>query len=293
MITAFIDHLKQAGLRPRTVGSIRSHLTCFLRWCEAENLDGREAVYRDLLTWVQHQQEQGLTAATINMRLRSLERWYSWLDRQPNPAYDLQVRSRQAQPLPEILSPQQLEELHRHYFHYSRRLPSRRRRLCAHRNLVLLGFMIYQGLQSGELAILETEDVNLTEGSIYVPEGSRWNARSLPLQSGQLLILETYLEETRPQLQERKPFQEGRLFDNCYLSDQVCRVFEVLEALTGHQGLSARRIRSSVIHHWLKQYHLREVQYMAGHRCVSSTVAYRRHDQEELREQVNKHHPLG
>ena len=34
---------------------------------------------------------------------------------------------------------------------------------------------------------------------------------------------------------------------------------------------NAGQIRQSVITHWLKTHNLREVQYMAGHRWVSST----------------------
>jgi site-specific recombinase XerC len=53
---------------------------------------------------------------------------------------------------------------------------------------------------------------------------------------------------------------------------------------------SAKQIRSSVITHWLKLYNLRQVQYMAGHRFVSSTEAYLINDLDDLLEDVNKFH---
>ena len=54
-----------------------------------------------------------------------------------------------------------------------------------------------------------------------------------------------------------------------------------------------KQIRASVITGWLKVYNLREVQYMAGHRYVSSTESYLINDLEDLKEDINKYHPMG
>ena len=43
---------------------------------------------------------------------------------------------------------------------------------------------------------------------------------------------------------------------------------------------------------WLTRYNLREVQYMAGHRYVSSTESYRAHDVEALSKDMDVYHPL-
>ncbi len=53
-----------------------------------------------------------------------------------------------------------------------------------------------------------------------------------------------------------------------------------------------KQLRTSVITHWLKNYNLREVQYMAGHRYVSSTEAYQINDLDDLIEDIGKYHPL-
>lgn len=67
--------------------------------------------------------------------------------------------------------------------------------------------------------------------------------------------------------------------------EQVRRVNTKLE--------NADQLRASVIVKWLKQYNLREVQHMAGHRYISSTEAYRQNEMEGLSEEVNQFHPLG
>jgi len=54
----------------------------------------------------------------------------------------------------------------------------------------------------------------------------------------------------------------------------------------------ATQLRQSVITEWLKEKGLRQVQYMAGHRYVSSTERYLTTNLEDLRDALNKHHPL-
>lgn len=51
------------------------------------------------------------------------------------------------------------------------------------------------------------------------------------------------------------------------------------------------QIRQSVITEWLKEKDLRTVQYMAGRRYVS-TERYQTKNLEDLKEALNKYHPL-
>ncbi len=52
------------------------------------------------------------------------------------------------------------------------------------------------------------------------------------------------------------------------------------------------QIRQSVITEWLKEKDLQTVQYMAGHKYVSSTERYQTSNLEDLKEALNQHHPL-
>jgi integrase/recombinase XerD len=56
--------------------------------------------------------------------------------------------------------------------------------------------------------------------------------------------------------------------------------------------ISASQIRHSIITHWLSKFDLRKVQYMAGHRFVSSTEWYKPDNLEELKREINLYHPL-
>ena len=42
--------------------------------------------------------------------------------------------------------------------------------------------------------------------------------------------------------------------------------------------VNAKQLRASVIVKWLKMYNLRKVQYLAGHRYISSTELYQQSD---------------
>jgi site-specific recombinase XerD len=57
--------------------------------------------------------------------------------------------------------------------------------------------------------------------------------------------------------------------------------------------VNAQQIRASVITKWLRIHNLREVQYLAGHRFISSTESFMENDMEGLKEEINQFHPLG
>lgn len=52
-------------------------------------------------------------------------------------------------------------------------------------------------------------------------------------------------------------------------------------------------IRTGVIVNWLKQYNVREVQEMAGHRHFCSTESYRQDNLENQHKIINNFHPIS
>ena len=51
------------------------------------------------------------------------------------------------------------------------------------------------------------------------------------------------------------------------------------------------QLRASVITNWLKHYNKRKVQYMAGHKYVSSTESYEANNIETLQEDLQRFYP--
>jgi site-specific recombinase XerD len=62
--------------------------------------------------------------------------------------------------------------------------------------------------------------------------------------------------------------------------------------LINYSYQNAIQIRNSVIVNWLGQYNLRKVQYLAGHKYISSTERYKQDDLESLHEMINSFHPI-
>ena len=44
---------------------------------------------------------------------------------------------------------------------------------------------------------------------------------------------------------------------------------------------------------WIKHNNIREVQYLAGHKHISSTEKYRQQEVETLQKSLEKYHPMG
>jgi hypothetical protein len=61
---------------------------------------------------------------------------------------------------------------------------------------------------------------------------------------------------------------------------------------TNRKVTSIKQLRASVIVHWLKLYNLRQVQYMAGHRFVSSTEAFLINEMDGMIEDIDRYHPI-
>ncbi|MDB2520732.1 hypothetical protein N9X09_00715 [Flavobacteriaceae bacterium] len=67
----------------------------------------------------------------------------------------------------------------------------------------------------------------------------------------------------------------------------------LLKKRINHTVKNSLQIRASVISNWLKNYNIREVQYMARHRNISSSERYLQDDLESLQEKIESLHPVG
>ena len=138
--------------------------------------------------------------------------------------------------------------------------------------------------------------VDLVRGLLHVPPTKRSNQRVLLLEAHQVLTLHRYLVETRPALLRQTGKTPAALFFSCgsgqRLHNALARLMRRLR-LRHSFFKSARQLRASRITLWLRHYDLREVQYRAGHRYVSSTERYQQADLEDLHRALEAHHPLA
>ena len=167
----------------------------------------------------------------------------------------------------------------------------------------MLSLMIYQGLCTDEVNRLTLKDVKLKEGTIFIAGTRKSNERTLELKPHQIMELMEYTLQVRQSLQALTPHKTELYFLPTPAAGK--------KAITGTDCLHTwkrlsqdmrqaqprfinfKQVRTSVITHWLKQYDLRQVQYMAGHRYVSSTESYLAGQVEDLQADIDQFHPIG
>ncbi|NLA49108.1 MAG: tyrosine-type recombinase/integrase, partial [Bacteroidales bacterium] len=273
-----------------------SHVNCFKSWCIRENINPGDITYNQALKFIDSERERGISRQSIIREINSIRIYFDYLQESGITSQNIikRIRIRQSgkKVLPEILTPAQLEKIYQDFCS----LPAwnhgtKAAKLLHLRNTVILGLMIYQGLDSGEIARLETSHINLGEGRIYIPSGRKSSSRTLRLQATQILPLKTYLEETRQELFEKRNLQTPYLFPSKKSSDMICKIVETVKKIFP-QLKDSRQIRASVIMNWLKTNNIRQVQYMAGHKSIRSTESYRGQDLTDLTKQLELFHPL-
>ena len=273
-----------------------SHVNCFKNWCIKDNINAVDITYSQALQFIDSERERGIERQSIIREINSIRIFFDYLQESGIKSQNIikRIRLRQGgkMVLPEILSPLQLEKIYQNFSN----LPEWNHgtaiaKLLHKRNTVILGLMIYQGLDSGEIARLETGHVNLNEGKIYIPSGRNSNSRTLRLQSNQILPIKIYLEETRLELLEKRNLQTSYLFPSKKSSDMICKIVEAVKKIHT-ETRDSRQIRASAIMNWLKTNNIRQVQYMAGHKSIRSTESYRSQDLTDLAKQLELFHPL-
>jgi site-specific recombinase XerD len=263
----------------------------FASWCKDEAIQTEKASYTDLLNYIQYCQGMNNGKSTINQKITILKHYYHFLiackKRTDNPALEMRIRNQIKKVPYHLLSSEELKNIYKQY-------PASG--IAGKRNKAMLGLMIYQGVSTGELGQIELNDLKLEEGKIYIPAVGRSNSRTLQLESSQVLQLQNYILTIRPVLIAMTEKQTDKLFMSLGkgdgLSNSFTKMMRIIKKLNP-KAKDAKQIRASIITEWLKVYNIRQVQYMIGHRYVSSTEHYRTDKLGTLQEQLESLHPLG
>ena len=163
----------------------------------------------------------------------------------------------------------------------------------------MLSIIIYQGLTKSDLEVLKPTHINLKKGKIQIPENGRNNERTIELKVFQIIGIQEYINEIRPELLKTTGKQTAGLFTGSgtssgtsnKLNNTFMPIRKKLRNISD-EFKDMKQIRASVITNLLKHKNLREVQYFAGHRYVSSTERYLINNIEDLKKEVDKYHPL-
>ncbi len=304
-VESFQDHLQSRHLDTGTIRQKTNYAGYFLKWLEPEHLNPADTRYNDLLNFIDYCRLEGMSKTHVNRVIASVRDYYRFLKTsQPdmiNPATGLYLKGHRYKVVSGTIGFKDLETLYQ---------TCKTGTLREKRNKVILGLLIYQGVTTEELSRLEPGHINLKEGKIHIPGNRRRNSRTLELRPFQVMELHEYLTETRLKIlteitapkPARKPdrINKTRIKEQLFVSingserikNSLLHLFRDVRNINP-DITNAAQIRQSVITHWLKTRNLREVQYMAGHKYVSSTERYQTNNLDSLQSKLEKCHPLS
>lgn len=294
-----------------TAGSIIRIVEYFRKWAATENIfELEEITYQDAMMFISWSSKHGASQKTIANYLNHLRKFYNFLmsegTAKENPVAHIKVQGIKRKIYHDILN---TEELHTLYNLYPTTItaeagknipPQQKNILSRRRNKVILSLLIYQGLRVEEVAALNLQDLQLREGKITIHSQRRTAARTMKLESHQVYELMDYIHEIRKEfLCAASCGQTGTTAGKLFLQWKKGENFYgITQMMLKHlRKINSRiknfdQIRASVITQWLKQFDLRKVQYLAGHKYVSSTEQYKANVMDELQDDVTKYHPL-
>jgi site-specific recombinase XerD len=283
----FKQYLQDKRYSGGTINSYTLHIKLFTDWLQQEQLTGEQATYNDVVAFMRAMQAKGRSKRTIHGQMNILRHYFNYLiaegRRQDNPAAGLYMRGIVRKLPNNLLSREDMEDLYRQY-QWQLRVDREKK--------IMLGLLVYQGLRTDEVMNLEAAHIDLREGRIFIKGARKSNERWLPLQAHQALELQQYIQANK--------FKEGIFLarltrSNASKRNVANRVKHMMGQLQqlNPKVINANQLRNSVITGWLQQYNLRQVQYMAGHRYVSSTERYQILNGEDWKNELQKHHPMS
>lgn len=312
-MNSFEKYLQQRDLSKATIKCYNSEVMEFIVWCDIQNIEVENCTSTEITSYLKHLQNKGQQNQTRNINLNILKHFFDYQiqneQRENNPAKHIKIRGTKHKMLYPLYTKQELEGL---YHSYAVPTDEHKKAKCnwfsnyklsRHRNKTILSLMIYQGLCTDEINRLTLKDIKLKEGTLFISGTRKSNERTLELKPHQIMELMEYQLTTRNELQKLNPKQTEIYFlptpsagKKTITDNDGINIWKRLSEeirKTNKKFINFKQVRTSVITHWLKQYNLRQVQYMAGHRYVRSTESYLVNQMEDLQADIEQFHPIG
>jgi len=285
-MTTFVSFLTTKGISHKTANRYDRFINYrFQNWLNENGSSINEFDQEHLMEYIRNRQQQEIKAKCINQEIKQIG-YFLEFKGLLNITEAIRVKGITRRLPHGLLSEKQLDSIY-HNFEKSKTPWTHENTFKTYH--IILGLKVYQGLQEQELTKLEIKHLHLEQGKIYVPSTQRTNKRILDLKPFQILPLHEYLLTERESLNEE--IEGDKLFHTGRLKRGMPRIKKMVNRYEP-QLQSLLQIRSSVITNWLKHCNLRETQYMAGHKYVSSTERYRTDNLEDLQKELEKYHPL-
>lgn len=289
LIQAYEKYLaKVKHASANTIASYMRDIRQFSQWLnQTEGIDVIDASQLNIQAYMQHQQSEARSNATISRSLASLKNFYQYLVSsgflEKTPVFDLHV-DRGEKKLPQILTGREIELL-------------LAQPVCVdnkgYRDKAMLEVMYATGIRVTELINLDIDDVNLEVGIIKC-NGTK-KSRSIPLYPMALRALSIYIREIRASMIQDS--DETALFVNVSgvrMSRQgfwkILKHYQEMAHI--EKEITPHTLRHSFAVHLLENgADLGSLQELMGHCDVSSTQLYTQMVNQKLKSVYDKCHP--
>lgn len=285
---AFKNYLIGQGLVSSSASSYTRSAQQFLDWLQLEDLSESHLSGNDIMNYFQHLKVKGHVQKSLRHQLTVLRHYFQYQGYSLRILAKLKIKGIHHELPKQIITE---AELLRIYETYPIEIELDKRDKC------MLGLLVFQGITTRELMELNLLEID-TENQILEIKAARATAgRRLVLRDIQIKDLQNYLNQVRPELLaiKLKPTDQffltnGTSLKKEALKNSIQRISDILKnRLSSYKH--TRQLRASVISNWLLHSSLRQVQYMAGHKYISSTERYQLGRIVEIEEALLKYHP--
>ncbi len=242
-----------------------------------------ESTYLEIINYLGRLRNEGLHPKTIKNHLHAIKIYFNYLNeigkRKDHPCRNLKLKDQVNRQIhvESLYTKRQLESFYENY-------PTENRK-----NKIIVSLLIWQALTVQEITKLKISDIDLKSGKIKIPNSKKNKGRILNLKPAQVLLIYNYLKEEG--IKNKSIYFIQNKAGHQMWSGGINRI--VNKDRSKEIKLSPLKIRQSVIANLLKENNgLRMVQEFAGHRRCSSTEAYRQTGLEELKQAIERVHPL-
>jgi integrase/recombinase XerD len=303
-MNTYKNYLEKKGYTTKSIPTYLKTQSQFIEWCINYGTTAETIDYKTFLKYIEHLRERKLKSRTLKGYVSNLKIYFNYLTeenyRQENSIQNINIKGVKKEVIHNLLSQDELEDLYQSY-NVEEDIPlrgnvRRTKGIARKRNKIMLGLLIYQGLTTQNLQQLQVENIQLYKGKIDLLGTKKSNGRILELKPWQLMELMEYIKEIRLQILEQTSKETEQLFlplgSSLKLHNSLSKIVKELKKVN-NKFIDIKQIRTSVIVNWLKQHNLRKVQYLAGHRYISSTERYQQDDLESLHKTINIYHPFS
>ena len=313
-----VEYLSSCGIGPKGCRVRELAAGRWVAWLGARGLAAAEVGYADVMAYVGELRGSGRSRGHINRALGAIRYHSAWLGL-PDASHGVRLRGVQHAADPQLLTGADLAAV---YEAFVGRGGARRSGggsgAYALTDELVVGLVVFQGLEQAELGRLEVRDVDVQRGRIEVPAGRVRLARRVGLEAHQVAAWARYLEGGRAEVTRAIERRRGGPLDVGLadallptaggvrpgrLHGQLLGLSAAVRAAGAEVGeargepvdppvTGLRQLRQSRIGVWIEREGLRRAQYLSGLRTVEQVERYRRSRFEDLREAVGVYHPL-